>query len=274
MMAAEIREDLGADRPQVPLRSLSWLLSLPDPEWLADGWVPAEGLTVLWGAPGAGKSLAMLDLALGVATGEREWAGCELRPRTGRVVWVAAEGIVGLAARARAWMAARNVPADMKVPFAVVPWPLPITDSGTAEALAEAVLSRTADGVDLLVLDTWARCLGAGGGDENSAQDVGRAVANLDWLRRELRCAAVVIHHGNKSRDGSTPRGSGALVGAADAVHQVRQSEGGYLTVTCEKLRDGRPRASLNAAIQAGPMGPTLDWGDQAAPGEDWEGAF
>src|SRR4051794_31851873 len=83
------------------------LQRLPDPSWLITGVLPAGGLAVLYGRPGAAKSFLALDWALSVAAGI-PWLGCPTEQ--GHVVYIAAEGKAGLNVRARAWWNAHNRP--------------------------------------------------------------------------------------------------------------------------------------------------------------------
>ena len=83
------------------------LLSLPDPEWLVDGLVPAEGLSVFFGGPGSFKSFVVGSLALRGAAGV-PWFGHATKP--GFVVYVAAEGKAGLKGRVTAWWDAAGRP--------------------------------------------------------------------------------------------------------------------------------------------------------------------
>lgn len=76
-------EELGADdcevqgedaRRRFRLMSAAELMSLPPPRWLVANHLPVEGLAVLYGPPGGGKSFVALDLALSIATG-LDWLG-------------------------------------------------------------------------------------------------------------------------------------------------------------------------------------------------------
>jgi hypothetical protein len=67
----------------------------------------------------------------------------------------------------------------------------------------------------LIILDTMARTFG--GGDENSASDMGAFVRNADLLKEELGTAILVVHHpGRNVKRG--PRGSTALYGVLDTM--------------------------------------------------------
>jgi hypothetical protein len=86
----------------------------------------------------------------------------------------------------------------------------------------------------LLIIDTFARSII--GGDENSAQDVGQAVAGADLIRTETGAAVGFIHHAGKDPTKGA-RGSSALRAAADTEILV---EGliGQRTATVSKQRD------------------------------------
>src|SRR5439155_16938747 len=85
----------------------------------------------------------------------------------------------------------------------------------------------------LVVFDTLARCIP--GGDENSAEDLGRATASCDVIRRATGAAMLLVHHTGK--DGLQERGSSALRGAADTMLSLKGDDG-VLTLECTKQRD------------------------------------
>jgi hypothetical protein len=69
--------------------SLKEMEDLPPPQWLIGGLAPADGLVVLYGEPGAGKSFVALDWGLSVATGA-PWLGREVKQ--GEVVYIGRAG--------------------------------------------------------------------------------------------------------------------------------------------------------------------------------------
>jgi hypothetical protein len=75
------------------------------------------------------------------------------------------------------------------------------------------------------------------GGDENSAQDMGRAVAVGDRLRDRFNAATLIVHHAGKDATKGS-RGSSALLGAADVFIRV-EVESGEHVATVEWSRDG-----------------------------------
>src|SRR5439155_17182506 len=83
----------------------------------------------------------------------------------------------------------------------------------------------------LIIIDTLARCLV--GGDENSAKDMGIAIAALDRLRAELGCSVLVVHHTGHANE-ERERGSSALRAAVDTLLVLRAA-GSVITLKCAK---------------------------------------
>jgi hypothetical protein len=86
----------------------------------------------------------------------------------------------------------------------------------------------------LIVLDTMARCFGAG--DENSTKDMNAFIAGCDKLRRAFPgCTVLVVHH--CGWEGTRPRGARAWEGALDTATKMERGEGNcaFLSVTKQK---------------------------------------
>ena len=56
------------------LLSFKGLETIPDLEWLIEGWIPKGGLTMIYGPPKSGKSFVVMALVLALDHGER-WLG-------------------------------------------------------------------------------------------------------------------------------------------------------------------------------------------------------
>lgn len=219
------------------------LKDMPPPEWVLDDRLPV-GLTFLYGQSGVGKTFVALDWCLTLAS----------MPGRRPVLYFAGEGAAGIGVRLQAWEQAHpHLSPDR---FLLVP-----TIPALLQADEMAKVAATVQGMDmvpeLLVVDTLARALSASGGDENSATDVGMAIAGLDRLREAFGCSALVIHHTGKN--GERERGSGAIRGAADAMWKVSEgSEVGWMRLECDKLKDGeRPWPSDLQLRSVGPSAVT-----------------
>lgn len=214
------------------------LLSLGDALGLAADPMPwcvagvLEGLGLLWGEAGVGKSFVACSIAASVATG-RPWLGH--RVSEGAVVYVAGEGGAGSVARRldAALTALRCCdPEDGPVPLWIA---TPGVDLANGPAELIALLDRVCP--RLIIIDTLSRCYR---GDENSSQDMGRFVLSLDMLRDLYGCSVLVVHHANKTdKTGSgRVRGSSVLYGAVDVSVQLVPQKDGTVTLVADKLRD------------------------------------
>lgn len=212
---------------------------LPDPEWLVEGMLPANGLLEMFGAPGHGKTFVALDIALHVASG-REWAGRKVKQ--GTVVYVAAEGSAGLKKRRRAWKEARrvsNIESIRYLPYAV--------QLNSASQVAELLgaLKELPRPLVLVVIDTLARSMV--GSDENLTKDVGLVVDACDRIRRETGAAVMLIHHTGRA-DKTHGRGSSALDGAADTIMALEKKSTGPV-LSCEKQKEAEPFEPIKLSL-------------------------
>ena len=114
----------------------------------------------------------------------------------------------------------------------------------------------------LIVVDTLARCFGAG--DENTQKDMNAFVAGADELRAQFSgCTVVVVHHMPKSST-KTERGSGALSGAADTVLRLTGTLKGGADPGMRHAKGGR---AVQAVEAAGTPGRPVDCPGRACPG-------
>lgn len=200
---------------------------LADPRWLIDGLLP-EGLSMIYGGYGTGKSFFGLSMACAIATG-RPWFGRTVT--SAPAVYIAAEGAGGIKLRRRAWLLAEHHP-DLSH-LAVIPQPADPTDAAT-----QAEVARVCEelGAGIVFWDTVARCMLDG--DENKTGDMSRFVSGLDQIRDRTAASQVVVHHSGK--DGTT-RGNTALGAACDGILKVTQSPSRMIRLSCEKAKDALP---------------------------------
>jgi hypothetical protein len=185
------------------------------PEYIVDGLIEDRALSAVIGAPGAGKSFVVLDIACSIASGSA-WKGRPVK-RT-RVLYVAGEGVSGASQRIKAWETQHGIGVGQDlfmIPEATL---LATKVVGLWEWIAANV---KANGIGLVIFDTLARM--AIGLDENSSQDMGRAVGMFDKLRRSSGAGVLLVHHTKAGAD--TGRGSSSLLGALDSEVLVRKVE-------------------------------------------------
>jgi hypothetical protein len=227
--------------------SIKELHELTEPEWLIEGVIPAGAFIVPFGAPKSFKTFLLLSACLHIAAG-KDWMG--LKVKRGAVVYVAAEGIGGLKPRIQGMCAYYGIGDD--VPFWVIPRPVSLADQKMLAKLVRTA-QRRADEADtpivLVVFDTLARC--AAGLDENSAQEMGAAIAGNDWVREQLKCATATIHHSGKDEQRGL-RGTSALRGALDTALLI-EGEGKRATLRVEDQKDAEARPELHFEMREVP---------------------
>lgn len=217
------------------------IIDAPDVPFQIEGYLPTGGFSVLYGPPGSGKTFMALKLALCVAKGF-EFLG--RKATKGPVLYIAAEGSGGLSQRLRAWKAYES--EDLVDNLHIIRESVDLRDVQAVTRLITA--ARTIHGLAMVVFDTFA--LSIPGGDENSAKDVGEAIAQIKRIQRETGAAVMVVHHSTKASP-TTERGSGALRGAADTILSLTPAiEGNVKTLQCEKQKDGDPFGASTWALE------------------------
>ncbi len=208
--------------------------------WLVHGYIEQDALTVMYGPPAKGKSFVALDLSCCVASGTA-FHGHTVKP--GVAIYIAGEGHNGIARRLHAW-AQHNQIAIPELLF-VSEAPTDLSSAKNAAQVAESVhqiAKATGEAPVLIVIDTMARNFG---GEENSSTDVGQFIRNVDVLRRHWKATVLIVHHSGKDGD-KGPRGSSALIGAADAEYEVsRSNEDKLVRLTPRKMKDAEDPPSL-----------------------------
>lgn len=207
-----------------------------DAPYVVKGIIGPGELIVVYGAPKSGKTFFATDLCLRVAMA---LAWFNHRVNAGLVLYIASE--MGKRAERRVWAWLEHHfgdVADRDLPFAIVPKVVNLLDELHVERLVATLesLIATRGKPVLIVVDTLARSMA--GGDENSAQDMGRAIAVADRLRDRFNAATLLVHHAGKDAT-KGGRGSSALLGAADAYILVESDQAGGHVATVEWSRDG-----------------------------------
>jgi len=200
-----------------------------------EGLLTDGAASVVYGPSNCGKSFWVLDLAASVATGQdfRD----ELEVEQGAVVYVALEGTHGAKNRIQAMRWAGRLQADS--PLFLCFSPVSLLEHGHAESLAASVKQAAAESglpCRLVILDTLARAMA--GGDENSGQDMTRAVQAIDAIRAATGAHVCVVHHCGKD-EARGARGHSSLRAAVDTEIEVSRPEGETIsTVRVTKQRD------------------------------------
>lgn len=246
------------------------LENFPPPRWLVERLIPENAFAVIYGPSGCGKSFETIDIACSVATG-LPWSGRMVD--AGFVLYVSAEGRVGLGQRLKAWRLAHRLDVeDMRGRIALLPEAVSL--HGESDHID--ILFKRFDELDqipaLVVVDTLARCFD---GDENKTEDMGRFIKGIDRIRGQYGCAVLAVHHTGKGMD--SERGNGALRAASDTMIRmmpgilgskapspfIRAKETTF-TLMVDKMKDA-PEDSLGIGRLCPVEGtlsavPTLEW--------------
>lgn len=188
--------------------------TLPPPEWLVPGWLETDSLVQLVGAPGSGKSFIALDLAARLSRG-LTWPDTKTRCRVGRVFYLSAEGVHGLAQRMQAWEAAHG-------PIGEVGFFPDAVQINTHE-WDVAVEYLRSWGPALVIVDTQARCTVSV--DENAFKEMSVIVDRVEKLRKLTGACVVLVHHSGKTA-GAGSRGSSVMLGALTTEISVTKTRG------------------------------------------------
>lgn len=220
----------------LPTLAVVWFSALDKPKYqahLVKDLLLAGTLFVVYGESNSGKTFFLLDLALAIASGAT-WRG--RRTQRGLVMYVAGEGATSVRNRVTAYRMA-NPSVSGGLPFAMIPCSVDFLNIESVDALIEAIHHaevECGEKVAMVCIDTFARAVA--GGDENSAQDVGRAVACADMIREATDACVGFVHHAGKDATKGA-RGSSALRAAVDTEILVEGTSGQRLARVC-KQRD------------------------------------
>ena len=199
---------------------------------LIKGMLDQDATFRITGPSGAGKTFVTLDMAACLAT-DQPWHGKTTHAQDRPVVYVVAEGAAGFKRRLWAWEQENNggapIPAERLYVF---DFAIQIKDQAGWEVFRQALQHLNPC---LVVLDTQARV--TVGMEENSATDMGIAVARIDLIRQENPGACVgTVHHTGHS--GERGRGSTAVLGSVNTEIMISKDDKGQITISNEKQKD------------------------------------
>ena len=191
---------------------------------VAKNWITknviAAGETSSWiGPPGAGKSALITDLAIHIASGT-DWRGYRSKEKCGVVYFALERG--ELVKRRLIAHAARTFGFPIKLPFSIARQVINLLKpTCVAEIVATIRDAEQHHGckVGVIVIDTYAKAIAAGGGDENSAKDQNMTLANLRRIQEMTGVHVAIIGHTGKD-EAKGARGSNAFVGDIDMMVQ------------------------------------------------------
>lgn len=201
-------------------------------EPLIKGVLDRAAMSILYGESNTGKTFVAVDMAFHIAA-SKPWA--DRRTRHGAIVYVAAEGGVGVYKRLAALR--KQYPDIPDIPFYIIKFPVDLLHGAEhgkkLVELCRQAAERSGQVVEMIIVDTLSRAMS--GGDENSSTDMGAIVKSFDALREVTGAHLMVIHHSGKDRARGA-RGHSLLRAATDTEIEI---ERGRITVTKQRDMDG-----------------------------------
>lgn len=221
-------------------------LEYREPEFVVDGLIETDGVGMIFGDPGCGKSFIAADLGLCVASGSK-FHGRAVKQ--GPVLFIAGEGHNGLARRFAAWSKERGISLT-HVPMFKSERAAQFLDGASARAVADAAdqLANVHGAPRLIIIDTVARNFGAG--DENSTQDMTNFIVAIDDLKERYPGSVVLLIHHSGHGDKGRARGAIALKGALDFEYRI-EKDGSRLDVVNTKMKDAPPPDDLHFTLES-----------------------
>lgn len=248
IMADLPKKSLGRFGP-VPVYDLT---QRPPMSWLIKGVLPKARLGVLFGASGSGKTFVGLDIAFSIARGV---AWRDRRTVKGNVVIIAAEGGSGIGKRAEAYAQYHDFDLrEVDNLFVITAAPNFLDADDISEVLAE--IQNLGMDIDLILIDTLAQV--TPGANENTSEDMGRALGNINLLHEAMGSMILVVHHAGKDLSKGS-RGWSGLKAAADVQKEVLRHESGEREIVIEKMKDGEDGLRWGLKLEVIDLGIDLD---------------
>ncbi|MBI3441575.1 MAG: AAA family ATPase [Proteobacteria bacterium] len=222
------------------LQPYNWqeLQNLPKREPLIKGVIDRRGLSVMVGDPNCGKTFNALDMALHIALG---WSWRGRKTRQGKVLYVAAEGGLGIVERLQAFCLHHNL---TEIPnFYLLPKSVNFfSNPEDAEEIINEIIIL--DGIELVVIDTLSQVLA--GGNENSSEGAGTVLQNCKTIQQQTGAHIMIVHHTGKNGE---YRGFSGILGNIDTMIKVTDNDG-IIIAGFEKQRDGKKDDTFSSELK------------------------
>ena len=240
-------------------RATSFLTQPAPLSWVVKGWIP-EGLTMVYGESGVGKTFFTLDIACCIAAG-LQWNGH--KTGQGIVMYMAGEGIYGIRQRVASWCRRNNVRnLDNLV---ISNKPIDVDQPMAASQIIRAIREITEGDVAAIFVDTVNNHMS---GDENSARDTRNMINSANVVASALNASVILNHHMGHSKEATTrARGSSAWKASLDSSIMLTKNNEDIIEVVCTKMKDAEIPNKMYGILK--PV--ELDWVDE--DGEQINGA-
>ena len=212
------RDTLINLRERNPAKAYHITIDVIGKRWLFKG-IMARGETSAWIAPPGGLKSALMAEATICAANGTDWHGRRNKGVAG-VVYFALERAELVTRRLQAHRAQQNLG---QLPIAIVSSTINLMSQRTVPAvLATIHEAEICFGLPtgLVIFDTFAKLIAAGGGDEDKAKDQGAVFANIQRIKEKLDVHVALVGHTGKDETRGA-RGSNAILGDADVMVKI-----------------------------------------------------
>ena len=218
------------------------LSQVTNPNWLIKDVVETESLMQIYGAPKSGKSFVAIAMSCAIASGQDFYGNKSFKKP---VLYICGEGQRGVKRRLSAWQQAQY--SLKAIPLYLSDRAVRIGDKDDFERLTQEIESiKAIEGdIGMIVVDTFQRNFG--GGNENSAEDVGNFIHQLDGLISVYGCNVCIVHH--SGHEGNRARGSSVIGASLDyefKVQRTDKSEEMFVSFQQTLNKDGQGMAEKN----------------------------
>lgn len=173
-------------------------------------------MSIMFGESNTGKTFVAMDMAFHIAAG-LPWNG--KRTQQGNVLYIAAEGGRGAKNRLLA-LKKQHGPTDF--PLYLMPCSVDLLRKDADTKPLIELIKALGIPFSFIVVDTLSRALA--GGNENSSDDMGALVQNLDKIREFTNAHIMVIHHSGKDT-AKGARGHSLLRAATDTEIEIADNQ-------------------------------------------------
>lgn len=229
------------------IRSLAHILESEQEEvvWRIDKLVPTEGITLITGEPGAGKTWIAADMAIRIANG---LPVCGHQSKQTGVLYIAAEGGSRRMMR-RLRRLAMPIIGEITAPdnLHLYPGVIRLDTTDGVEELRKMIREL---GVGVCVLDPFVRLIGEA--EENSNTEIAQVFAALDRITRDTGCDFLLVHHTGKGSHNGTYAARGASVISSEVASHINltRTKAGEISITQPKNRDDEPIQTIKIRLK------------------------
>lgn len=253
----EIPQEIVKDSPFLTIDYMEERTALPH---LVQDHIPSVGIGQLYGQSSAGKTIAVVDLALSICAGLKTWQGLALNvdgPQ--QILYIAAEGGQPFWDMVNAWKV-KHPEVTKEDLRGLIVW-----DAGVGQTLTIGTSLEIAPGLfglaamkdkvkaaglkpALVVFDPQANILS--GVDENSNVEMVAALKPVQDWASEGQFLALLVHHEGK-KDSGSGRGASSQKAMMDLLVKLTRNADGTRTLAFEKVKGSKdPDKKLNYTIE------------------------